>query len=90
MALQVVGKDFHQYYFDLAAGKKAAGASSPIMPAVSTMCNPMIRVCSQETMAVVSYTRAVQSVVDGVPHTSFSHETRVCALSTANADYALL
>lgn len=74
---QVIGKDFHQYYFDLAAKKKAAGAAAPIMPAISTMCNPVVRMCPQGAMAVVSYTRAVQSTVGEVPQTTFSHETRV-------------
>ena len=78
--LQVTGKDFHKYYFDLAAKKTAAGAASAIMPAISTMCNPIVRMCPEGAMAVVSYTRAVQSTVGEAPKTTFSHETRVRAL----------
>ena len=46
------------------------------LPGLSTMCNPLVRI--NGNMAVVSYTRAVQSVDgDGGPRTNFSHETRV-------------
>jgi ketosteroid isomerase-like protein len=63
----IQGLEFHRFYFDLGASEG---------PRTTTMSSPKVRLMGD--VAVVSYVRLVQSVVEGgTPVTSHFEETRV-------------
>jgi len=71
--VMVEGLPFHRFYFPQSVAPSTASASHPVSV---TMSRPHLRWLSDEAV-VISYTRLVQRLLDGVYSTARCCETRI-------------